>query len=212
MFTKEFKKYSGYGAWRGIAMVDEIKMEEYSQSAGEYWGKGTRFGFIPISPTEMYWFAVGNFKENERPEFQHSLFGNYTAPIPSLIAKTPRDKITYHPIYSLESLDRWHEQNVVLVGDAAHGTTPNMGQGACISIEGSVKLAYHLARSNDPFNAYFTSHKKKAEYVIKQSGRIGKIGQSESKMVIFLRNLLTKLVPEFIVVRNLSKVQKFALE
>jgi hypothetical protein len=45
-------------------------------------------------------------------------------------------------------LARWGQGRVTLLGDAAHPTTPNLGQGACQAIEDAVVLAASLA--DDP--------------------------------------------------------------
>ena len=82
---------------------------------------------------------------------------------------------------------------------------------SCISIEGAIKLACYIANNDDPFTKYMLNHKKKAEYIIKQSDRIGKLAQSENRFIILIRNFLTQITPNFVLERNLNKIQDFSL-
>src|SRR5262249_53478944 len=47
----------------------------------------------------------------------------------------------WNDIYDLDPLPRWGEGSAVLLGDAAHPMTPNLGQGACQAIADAVVLA-----------------------------------------------------------------------
>jgi len=54
------------------------------------------------------------------------------------------------------------------MGDAAHATTPNLGQGACQAIESAYVLAESLSKNNEPnlaFQEYETIRKHKANYM-----------------------------------------------
>jgi FAD-dependent urate hydroxylase len=45
------------------------------------------------------------------------------------------------------ALDRWARERVVLIGDAAHATSPNMAQGAAMALEDALVLTDCLRRS-----------------------------------------------------------------
>jgi 2-polyprenyl-6-methoxyphenol hydroxylase-like FAD-dependent oxidoreductase len=48
-------------------------------------------------------------------------------------------------LHELESLERWHTDRAVLIGDAAHAMVPHQGQGANQTIEDAIALADCLA-------------------------------------------------------------------
>jgi FAD-dependent urate hydroxylase len=143
MQPKSLPIYSGYGAWRGVVNFDYSKVSDYW---GESWGKGQRFGITPIGKNRIYWFATNNLPAEKRftgaESKAHLLrhFADWHDPIPELIAATSAENIIYHPIFDIEPLERWVEGRVVLLGDAAHAMTPNMGQGACQAIEDAYAL------------------------------------------------------------------------
>lgn len=64
--------------------------------------------------------------------------------------------------FSLVTNEKWHTQNVVLVGDAAHTTHFSIGSGTRLAIQDSISLAKHLHEQPDvpsAFRAYETERK-----------------------------------------------------
>ncbi len=55
------------------------------------------------------------------------------------------DTLIHSDLYDIKPLEQWHKNRVVLPGDAAHATTPNLGQGASQAIEDAYLLARRLA-------------------------------------------------------------------
>ena len=82
-----------------------------------------------------------------------ALFGDFAEPVPRLLAQLDRvDAIHVGPIeevYPERCVDRF----VVLVGDAAHATSPNMAQGASMAVEDALVLADALASADPPRDA-----------------------------------------------------------
>jgi 2-polyprenyl-6-methoxyphenol hydroxylase-like FAD-dependent oxidoreductase len=58
--------------------------------------------------------------------------------------ETP-DQIICRPVFSSIMPPPWHRGRVIVLGDAAHMTTPQLASGASIAIEDSVVLARLLA-------------------------------------------------------------------
>ena len=58
-----------------------------------------------------------------------------------MLKATPDSAILRNDVYYLDPLERWSPGQVVLLGDAAHATTPGIGQGAAQTIEDAVVLA-----------------------------------------------------------------------
>jgi 2-polyprenyl-6-methoxyphenol hydroxylase-like FAD-dependent oxidoreductase len=57
-------------------------------------------------------------------------------------------------IFDIQSLPRWHEGRVMLIGDAAHAVSPNAGQGASLALEDAMHLAKLLCDCPDYATAF----------------------------------------------------------
>jgi FAD-dependent urate hydroxylase len=198
MQPKSLPVYSGYGAWRGVVQFDHAKVGDYW---GESWGKGQRFGITPIGEKRIYWFATANLPAEKRfsgaESKSHLLraFADWHDPIPELIAGSSAESILYHPIYDIEPLTRWADGRAVLLGDAAHAMTPNMGQGACQAIEDAYALAMALGKFpnlEQGIRHYETMRQPRANQIMKMSRMIGKVGQLENPLLCWLRNQAAK--------------------
>ena len=72
---------------------------------------------------------------------------------------------------------------IVLLGDAAHAATPNLGQGAAQALEDSSALSQHLTSRNDTERALVAFEENRigrAHVIIQRAGQLGKLGQTRS--------------------------------
>jgi 2-polyprenyl-6-methoxyphenol hydroxylase-like FAD-dependent oxidoreductase len=58
------------------------------------------------------------------------------------------DKVNYRPLETLMMSAPWYKNRVVMIGDAAHATIPQLGSGAALAIEDAVVLA-ELLQTDD---------------------------------------------------------------
>ena len=193
--------YTGYSSWRGIAAVDE-KYISFGVSS-ETWGLGRRIGLIPLKGGRMYWFVAyttpqgGGKDETAEQRKQHvlSLFRGWHHPIEAILEATDASQIIRTDVYDIESLPQWSKGRVVLVGDAAHAMSPNMGQGGCQALEDAPALAESLQNNMDiqtALQVYEARRKSRAGRVAIQSRRIGKISQVNNALLYPVRNVLVK--------------------
>jgi 2-polyprenyl-6-methoxyphenol hydroxylase-like FAD-dependent oxidoreductase len=208
-------RYAGYTAWRGISSV--------SVEAGrltESWGVGERFGLVDIGQARTYWFATKNAPEGEsdEPEGRKAelvrRFAGWHAPIAAILEAAEDGAILRNDIYYVESHLRWSTGRIVLVGDAAHATTPGIGQGAAQAIEDAVVLAERLASSADPSTAlaeYETIRRPRASAVLKQSRRVDRAAQLENPLGWRLRNGLVRSLPQRFQRRQLEPLIRYEL-
>ena len=111
----------------------------------------------------------------------------------------------------LEELPRvpWHAGRVVLLGDAAHAMTPNMGQGAAMALEDAAVLA-ELLNAGGPLpgalDAYAERRESRVRWIQTQSRRIGRVGQAEGRVACALRNAVLRATPDAAGTRALRRL------
>lgn len=200
--------YRGYPAWRGVT-----SFTHEHNIWGETWGRGTRFGIVPLNEGRIYWFATANRPANTPPQDHHTalqaLFGNWHAPIPALIDTTPASALLYNDIEDIEPLSTWIDGHVILLGDAAHAMTPNMGQGACQAIEDAVVLASAISKTASlpkALSAYEAQRLPHTRRVVLRSRMLGSMGQLSHPVLVALRDTFTRLTPPAVTLRGLDFV------
>lgn len=186
---------AGQKCWRGILEFD--LPEELNHEAIEMWGKGKRFGFVKISDTRLYWYALVNEKKHKRYLKLCDYFEDFHPLVLDILETTLEENIILNDIIDLSPIPSWYSGRLCLIGDAAHATTPNMGQGACQAIEDAYIIGRLLEKSHD-FNVVFEEfqkiRRKKVDYIVNTSWRIGKISQWEKGNT--LRNFFMRLIPD----------------
>jgi len=104
---------------------------------------------------------------------------------------------------------------VCLLGDAAHPTTPNLGQGGCMAIEDAVVLAYHLAKHTawkDSLAAYERKRVAHTSKIVNASWTFGRVAQLEGRFSTWLRDLAMRATPEAQVSARLRENARFSLD
>jgi 2-polyprenyl-6-methoxyphenol hydroxylase-like FAD-dependent oxidoreductase len=134
-----------------------------TDEGGEYWGRGNLFGIAPASGKGTYWYA--SFRSEEGPgrvdvsealrQARERFAGGAPAILRVLEAATPEASLAQR-IWTVPMLTSYVRPGAVLVGDAAHGMTPNLGRGACEALVDAVTLAELLNTQSAPeaFKAY----------------------------------------------------------
>lgn len=126
----------------------------------------------------------------------------------TVIAATPAEAILYNDIYDFSPLPQWRRGRVVLLGDAVHATTPNLGQGACMAVESSLALARCLADGKDlrsSLRRYESERMPRTAWITRRSYRLGRLGQLENPLACLLRNMMVWLTPERVMKKSIEK-------
>lgn len=200
-------RYAGYTSYRGIAQGAALVPDH---EVTEAWGRGARFGFAGIGGSEVYWFAVLNSKEGVRDpkplETVLAHFSSWAEPVPSLLAATPAERVLKTDIHDRQPVAGWTRGRVTLLGDAAHPTTPNLGQGGCMAIEDALTLTDCVERATllgDALTDYETRRFAPTKRIVDASYRFGKVAQLENGAAIWLRNVLARATPASTVEKQL---------
>ena len=193
---------AGYGAWRGIAPTGGLT----PRGASETFGRGRRFGLVPLTGERTYWFAV--LEDGDEDVELEEAFGGWHEPISAVLDATPAGDRFYLPLADLPPLPRWHRPGVVLVGDAAHAMTPNLGQGAAQAILDVSALAQALAAKPraEALQAYERSRKRVAERIVRQSRLVGRFAQLSNPLGARFRDLVAARTPSSLVAWQMGRV------
>ena len=113
-------------------------------------GPQRTFLAMPVAPSRLYCFADLASRAIEDPTAGdpvrlRALFQDFAEPVRSILEGLERvDSMHFSPIEEI-ALDTWVRGRVVLLGDAAHATSPNMAEGASMALEDAVVLAGRLS-------------------------------------------------------------------
>lgn len=202
LFPQSQQRYSGETCWR--AMVDVSTINCDFTKAFECWGSKGRFGFVPVSEQRIYFYLCikakqqdTRFKTFKAADLQ-AHFADYAFPIPEVLAVTKDSELIQNDLIDLKPINRFAFGRVLLAGDAAHATTPNMGQGACQAIEDAIVLKNCLREGKSIAETLQNFERKRiprTTKVVNHSWLIGKLAQVENPFLIKLRNFLMRKTP-----------------
>lgn len=168
-------------------------------------GEHAFFGYIKEKDGPVFWFNSFTLDEESaiaRPDpamltaLTRELHATDPAPVRDIAANV-QDVPRAFPIFDMGHLPRWHDDRVVLLGDAAHAVSPHAGQGASMAIEDAVVLAACLDAQPAPglaFAAYEGFRRDRVEHIVRMSRRRGSQKQTRGRLGLFLRDLILPLV------------------
>jgi len=143
------RRYAGYVNWNGLVEIDE------SIAPADQWttfvGDGKRVSLMPVSDNRFYFFfdvPLPKGLPQDRSTVKADLsgyFAGWAAPVQQLIAAINPETTNRVEIHDIEPFSRFVKGRVALLGDAAHSTTPDIGQGGCAAMEDAIVLASTLA-------------------------------------------------------------------
>jgi 2-polyprenyl-6-methoxyphenol hydroxylase-like FAD-dependent oxidoreductase len=163
----------------------------------ELMGRGQRIGLVPLSPERLYVWTTFNSPQDRPPALDSAedfrgLFGQFSdARVRQVLSgvRSAQEVITTE-IEELR-LDRWVQGRAVLLGDAVHAMTPNIGQGAGMAMEDAAVLAEELAGASGletALEGYVRRRKPRVASVMAISREVGVDGQASNPVSCWLRN------------------------
>lgn len=142
------RRYAGYVNWNGLVEIDEAIAP--SNQWTTFVAQGKRASVMPISDNRFYFFfdaPIAKGLPYERAQAKTVLqtyFKDWAAPVQTLIERINPETTNRVEIHDIEPFMHWTKGRVALLGDAAHSTTPDIGQGGCAAMEDAVVLAIAL--------------------------------------------------------------------
>lgn len=192
--------YRNFKTWRGL--TDFIPSQYRPGYIQEFLGCGQGFGFMMLGKGKMYWYAAATAPEAQpdaaigRKKELEIMYQDWFPSIPELIAATEKANILTTDLYDRTPTKPWSQQNITLLGDAAHPMLPTMGQGACTALEDAYVIAKCL-QASDPmiaFQDYESLRFERTKAIVMQSLRSSKMGELTHPLAVGFRNTFMKVM------------------
>jgi 2-polyprenyl-6-methoxyphenol hydroxylase-like FAD-dependent oxidoreductase len=139
-------RFTGQACWRAV-----VPRPPEIERAAMYIGRSVKAGINPVSREEMYLFFLDKREQPDHiepeawPALLREELAEFSGPVAHIRdAITPQSRIVYRPLFALLLPRPWHRGRVVLIGDAAHSTTPHLASGAGMAVEDALVLAEEL--------------------------------------------------------------------
>jgi 2-polyprenyl-6-methoxyphenol hydroxylase-like FAD-dependent oxidoreductase len=201
--------YSGITIWRSVL---ENAAGVLPPGTSKYFnGPGMQFVLFPVGLQRVYWgLAKAEPEGGQDPPgaTRHhlcELLQDFPELTRRVVQSTAEADILRSDLYDRDPVRVWVKGRVALLGDAAHLTTPFIGQGAGVSIEDSVVLAKELAltdglRDQSMLDVALESYQRqrvpRCEYVVKMSRRLGQSYMMSNPISAFVRDAVLGHLPD----------------
>jgi FAD-dependent urate hydroxylase len=143
-------KYAGYVNWNGLVNASDALAPANTWMI--YVGDHQRASMMPVADDRLYFFFdVPLDPVPESTDFKAELahyFQGWAEPVQALIAACDPANMARLAIHDVGPLDRLVRGKVALLGDAAHTTCPDLGQGGCQALEDAWVLVESLVVNN----------------------------------------------------------------
>jgi 2-polyprenyl-6-methoxyphenol hydroxylase-like FAD-dependent oxidoreductase len=144
-------RFTGQSVWRynfpRTAGIDHL---------ANYQGPAGNAGLVPLADDLMYMFLTSHEPSNpwmdqaSLAEEMRKRLSGFAGLIGELREQiTDSSQVVYKPLEVVFVDEPWYQGRVLLIGDAAHATTPHLGQGAGMAIEDAIVLSEELTFGDD---------------------------------------------------------------
>ncbi|SPR96381.1 FAD-dependent oxidoreductase [Cupriavidus taiwanensis] len=185
--------YTGLGVWRSVhARPKDLTAKVMMM------GTGKRLGIMPISNDQLYLFGTlpepaGTWYDRaDWPALMQARFAEFGGPARQFLdALSPGAEVLYTAVEEVAAPLPWHRGRVIMIGDAAHASTPFMGQGGAMALEDAVLLAQMLSRKDDveaTLQAFGEARYPLCKFVQDTSRKVGEAGAREDSTLLGARN------------------------
>ncbi len=145
------RRYAGYVNWNGLVAIDEAIAPATQWTT--FVGEGKRVSLMPVANNRFYFFfdvplplGLAEDRMTLRDDLKR-YFSGWAAPVQKLIDLIEPATTNRIEIHDIDPFPQLVKGRVALLGDAAHSTTPDIGQGGCAAMEDAVVLA-NILQSN----------------------------------------------------------------
>jgi 2-polyprenyl-6-methoxyphenol hydroxylase-like FAD-dependent oxidoreductase len=172
--------FTGQACWRLVLpRPSEIDQRHF------FLGGPVKIGLTPVSRDEMYLFLLEPIPQNpwRDPATQHIELGQLLEGFGGILKSireglSPASMIVYRPLEWHLLRHDWYQGNVILLGDAAHATTPQLASGAGMAVEDGIVLAAEISRCDwlhEAFANFMRRRYERCRLVVENSLEIGRL-------------------------------------
>jgi len=209
-FMDEELRHTNQACWR---FVVETPNKINNSVCCEMWGDEKRVGIFPLSNNKTYCFLVSTMQGGEEKLSSKEViskfneFGGEWLKIKSVLDLL-NTKFLYGELSDAKNITL-QKDGIVFMGDAAHSTTPNMGQGAAMGIESAYIFSELLKNNSFNFDKAVSLYEKqrydRVHSIREKSMALGKIAHVKSKTLQRIRNYVLKVIPDFLTQKEFEK-------
>ncbi|MCI3205232.1 MULTISPECIES: FAD-dependent oxidoreductase [Pandoraea] len=188
--------YTGLGVWRSVHARPRDLTAKIMMM-----GVGKRLGIMPISDDRLYVFGTmaepsgAWYDRAEWPALMKARFAEFGGPARQFLDTLSSDsEVLYTAVEEVSMPLPWHRGRVIVIGDAAHASTPFMGQGGAMALEDAVMLAQRLAEGENigdieaTLQAFGQARYPLCKFVQDVSRSVGEAGAQEHAHALASRN------------------------
>jgi 2-polyprenyl-6-methoxyphenol hydroxylase-like FAD-dependent oxidoreductase len=136
-------------------------------------------------------------------------YQEFPNPIPEILAAASAEDTVRTDLFDFPPMSAWSRHNVVLLGDAAHAMTPNLGQGGAQAVEDAFVLAEQFGQASSVAEAlenYERIRVPKAKWIVKTAWSFGRISHWRNPWARRARDEAIRWTPSSISQKQLDKL------
>lgn len=140
------RRYAGYVNFNGLVETDDAIGPATEWTT--YVGDGKRVSVMPVAGGRFYFFfdvvepEGVRYERGTAREVLRGHFAGWAPGVQTLIDKLDPLTTNRVEILDLDPFHTWVKGRVAVLGDAAHNTTPDIGQGGCSAMEDAIALQW----------------------------------------------------------------------
>ena len=209
-------RYSGQTCFRGVsefALPDGL-----ASTCREIWGGRNRFGFSAVGPRQVYWFAP----QLSPPGVEDSIdlrmdrllnsYREFPSPVPEILAAANAGDTIRTDLFDFPPISSWSRNNVVLLGDAAHAMTPNLGQGGAQAIEDAFVLAEQFEKAESitqAIGSYERIRMPRVNWIVKTAWSFGQMAHWQNPLARWARDSALRWTPSSVTQKQEDQLYNF---